>query len=340
MATFVTFGEIMLPLNTVGYERYVQAKAFSASYAGAEANVAVALAALGCDVQFVTRLPAHEIGQAALNELRRFGVRTDHVSRGGERLGLFYCETGASQRPSKVIYDRRHSAIAEAEEKDFDWKAIFRGAGWYHFTGITPALSDGCAHLCARALEEARTAGTAVSVDLNYRAKLWGSEKAAAVLGGLVRGCDLMIANEEDAEKVFGIRADSTAVTRGELDEAGYRAVAEELRRRFAVSRVAITLRESYSASDNGWSALLLDDSGFYRSPRYRIHVVDRVGGGDAFAAGLIYGIAERWGPQRTVDFAAASSCLKHSLEGDFNLVTRSEVETLLAGDASGRVQR
>ena len=326
--------------SSVGHERYVQSKMFSACYAGAEANVAVSLAALGYESYFVTRLPAHEIGQAALNELRRFGVRTEHISRGGERVGLFYCENGASQRPSKVIYDRKHSAIADAQERDFDWKAIFSGARWFHFTGITPALSDGCAALCGQALAAARAAGATVSVDLNYRAKLWSSEKAAAVMEGFVRGCDLIISNEEDAEKVFGIRAGSTDVGRGALNEEGFREVAAELRNRFGARCVAVTLRESHTASDNGWSGLLHDSTGFYRSPHYGIHIVDRVGGGDAFAAGLIFALAEGWGPQAAVDFAAAASCLKHTIEGDFNLVTRSEVEALMSGNASGRVQR
>jgi 2-dehydro-3-deoxygluconokinase len=340
MGKFVTFGEIMLRLSTVGHERYVQARSFSASYAGAEANVAVALAALGLESFYVTMLPPNEIGQAAFNDLRRFGVHTDHICRGGERLGIFFCENGASQRPSKVIYDRRHSAIAEAGERDFDWKSIFSGASWYHFTGITPALSDGCAQLCRRARDAARAAGAAVSVDLNYRAKLWSEKKAASVMEDLVQGCDLIVANEEDAEKVFGIRASSANITAGVLDEEGYRGVAGELRKRFGARRVAITLRESHSASENGWSGLLHDGTGFYKSPNYRIHIVDRVGGGDAFAAGLIYCLASGLGPQESVNFAAAASCLKHTIEGDFNLVTRAEVETLMGGDASGRVQR
>jgi 2-dehydro-3-deoxygluconokinase len=340
MGKFITFGEIMLRLTSVGHERYLQAKSFSACYAGSEANVAVSLAALGRESYFVTKLPVHEIGQAALNELRRFGVRTEHICRGGERLGVFYCENGASQRPSKVIYDRKHSAIAEAEERDFDWAAIFTGAAWYHFTGITPALSDGCEALCKRALAAARAAGATVSVDLNYRAKLWTSQKAASVMEELVRGCDLIIANEEDAEKVFGIRAGSTDFSGGVPSQEDYRAVAAELRSRFGARRVAITLRESHSASDNGWSALLHDDSGFYASARYRIHVVDRVGGGDAFAAGLIFALSDGWEPQAAVDFAVAASCLKHTIEGDFNLVARSEVEALMGGDAYGRVQR
>lgn len=340
MGKFVTFGEIMLRLTSVGHERYLQAKSFSVCYAGAEANVAVSLAALGRESYFVTKLPVHEIGQAALNELRRFGVRTEYISRGGERLGVFYCENGASQRPSKVIYDRKHSAIAEAEERDFDWAAIFSGATWYHFTGITPALSNGCAALCRSALAAARAAGATVSVDLNYRAKLWTSQKAASVMEELVRGCDLIIANEEDAEKVFGIRAGSADVRGGVLNTEAYQGVAAELRTRFGAGRVAITLRESHSASDNGWSALLHDDSGFYPSARYQIHVIDRVGGGDAFAAGLIFALSEGWEPQAAVDFAVAASCLKHTIEGDFNLVARSEVEALMGGDASGRVQR
>ena len=340
MGTIVTFGEIMLRLSPVGHERFLQSKAFNAIYVGGEANVAVSLACFGMQASFVTKLPKNEIAQAALNELRQYGVNTEHVVRGGERLGLFYCENGASQRASKVIYDRAHSALAEADGKDFDWNRIFDGADWYHFTGITPALSDSCASLCGDAVVAARRKGAFVSVDLNYRSKLWSSEKAGTVMDGLVRQCDLIIANEEDAEKVFGIRADTTDISAGRLSDNGYRKVASELQRRFGAKYVAITLRESHSASDNGWSALLFDGTAFYKSRKYEIHIVDRVGGGDAFPGGLIYGLSAKMGPQRALEFAVGASCLKHTIVGDFNIVSLDEVETMLKGDCSGRVQR
>jgi 2-dehydro-3-deoxygluconokinase len=340
MGKVVTFGEIMLRLSPPGHERFVQSRAFSAIYAGGEANVAVSLAGFGVHALFVTKLPRHEIAQAALNELRRYGVDTDHVVRGGDRLGVFFCENGASQRPSKVIYDRAHSALADACAQDFDWKKIFDGAQWYHFTGITPALSDGCASLCMDSVRAARHAGATISVDLNYRSKLWNSEKAGKVMDGLTRLCDVIIANEEDAEKVFGIRADTTDVAAGRLSGEGYEKVAAELQKRFGARYVAITLRESRSASDNGWSALLFDGTSFYKSRKYDIHIVDRVGGGDAFAGGLIYGLSSGMANQKALEFAVGASCLKHTIPGDFNMVSLDEVETLLKGDASGRVQR
>jgi 2-dehydro-3-deoxygluconokinase len=340
MGRFVTFGEIMLRLSPPGHERFVQSKAFNVVYAGGEANVAVSLAGFGLEASFVTRLPKHEIAQAALNELRRYGVAVNHVVRGGERMGLFFCEKGASQRPSKIIYDRAQSALANADTHDFDWNSIFNGAEWYHFTGITPALSDGCAALCMDAVTAAKRAGATVSVDLNYRGKLWSSEKAGAVMDGLVRRSDVIIANEEDAEKVFGIKAGTTDLAAGRLSQEGYRNVARELQRRFGARYVAITLRESHSASDNGWSGLLFDGTEFYRARKYEMHIVDRVGGGDAFAGGLIYGLSSGMAPQRALEFAVGASCLKHTIEGDFNLVSPDEVETLLKGDGSGRVQR
>ena len=340
MGKVVTFGEIMLRLSPPGHERFVQSKTFSAIYAGGEANVAVSLAGFGLHASFVTKLPRHEIAQAALNELRRYGVDTDNVVRGGDRLGVFFCENGASQRPSKVIYDRAHSALADACAQDFDRKKIFDGAQWYHFTGITPALSDGCASLCMDSVRAARRAGATISVDLNYRSKLWNSEKAGTVMDGLTRLCDVIIANEEDAEKVFGIKADTTDIAAGRLSCEGYERVAAELQKRFGARYVAITLRESRSASDNGWSALLFDGTRFYRSQKYDIHIVDRVGGGDAFAGGLIYGLSSGMAPQKALEFAVGASCLKHTILGDFNMVSLDEVETLLKGDASGRVQR
>jgi len=340
MGRVVTFGEIMLRLSPPGNERFVQSRTFCAIYAGGEANVAVSLAGFGMHACFVTKLPRHEVAQAAVNELRRYGVDTEFVVRGGDKLGVFFCENGASQRPSKVIYDRAHSALAEACPQDFDWPKILAGAGWYHFTGITPALSDGCASLCMDAVKAARRAGATVSVDLNYRGKLWNSEKAGKVMDGLARLCDVIIANEEDAEKVFGIKADTTDIAAGRLSGEGYAKVAVELQKRFGARFVAITLRESRSASDNGWSALLYDGTDFYRSRKYDIHIVDRVGGGDAFAGGLIYGLSSGMAPQRALEFAVGASCLKHTIQGDFNMVSLDEVETLLKGDASGRVQR
>lgn len=340
MGKFVTFGEIMLRLAPPGYERFVQAKSFGVVYAGGEANVAVSLANYGLDASFVTKLPQNEIGQAAINELRRWGVDVSQIRRGGERIGIYYCEKGASQRASKVLYDRTHSAMAEAGPADFDWKTIMAAAQWFHFTGITPALSDGCAALCAEAVSAAKSAGATVSVDLNYRKKLWSSEKANAVMSGLAKQCDVIIANEEDAEKVFGIAARHTDIQSGQIDESAYMQVAEEIVRRFGAKFVAITLRESRSASDNGWSALLYDGLSLYRSKKYEMHIVDRVGGGDAFSGGLIYGLSAGMGAQRALEFATGASCLKHSVEGDFNAVSVQEVEALIGGGGSGRVDR
>ena len=340
MGKFITFGEIMLRLAPVGYERFLQSKEFGIVYGGGEANVAVSLANYGKEAYFVTKLPGHEIGQSAVNELRRFGVNTNMIVRGGDRVGIYFCEKGSSQRPSKVIYDRAHSAIAEAKREDFNWKEIFNGAEWFHFTGITPALSDECAAITLEAVKAAKEAGVMVSVDLNFRKKLWSSEKAGKVMGEIVKYCDLVIANEEDAEKVFGISAEGTDITSGTLNDEGYKGVARKLTERFGLKYVAITLRESFSASDNGWSAMLYDGSEFYSSKKYKMHIVDRVGGGDSFGAGLIYGLTSGLSRKDSLEFAVAASCLKHSVEGDFNLVSKDEVETLMNGDASGRVQR
>lgn len=340
MGKFVTFGEIMLRLAPLGYDRFVQAREFGAVYGGGEANVAISLASFGKDSCYVTKLPDHEIGQAAVNELRKYGVDTSCIARGGDRIGIYFCEKGAAQRPSKVIYDRANSSIAQAKEEDFDWQKTFQGAEWFHFTGITPALSDSCAEICQAAVKAAKEAGIMVSVDLNYRKKLWSPEKAGKVMGELVRYCDVVIANEEDAEKVFGIKAEATDITSGELSKEGYKKVAKELVDRFGLKYAAITLRESHSASDNGWSGMLYDGSSYYSSKEYEIHIVDRVGGGDAFSAGLIYGFTSGMDVQRALEFAAASSCLKHTIEGDFNIVSVEEVETLMRGDGSGRVQR
>ncbi|SHJ69759.1 2-dehydro-3-deoxygluconokinase [Geosporobacter subterraneus DSM 17957] len=340
MGKFVTFGEIMLRLAPIGYDRFVQSKEFGVVYGGGEANVAVSLANYGKDAYFVTKLPKHEIGQSAVNELRRYGVNTSLITRGGDRVGIYFCEKGASQRPSKVIYDRAHSAIAEAKKEDFNWEEIFEGAEWFHFTGITPALSDNCAEITLEAVKAAKEAGVTVSVDLNYRKKLWSTEKAGKVMGEIVKYCDVVIANEEDAEKVFGIKAEETNITSGHLSDEGYKKVAQELADRFGLKYVAITLRESFSASDNGWSAMMYDTKEFYKSKRYDVRIVDRVGGGDSFGAGLIYGLSSGMSNQDALEYAVAASCLKHTIEGDFNLVSIEEVETLMKGDASGRVQR
>ncbi len=336
----ITFGEIMLRLAPEGYYRFVQANSFGATYGGGEANVAVSLANFGIDTVFVTKLPAHEIGQAAVNELRKFGVDTSRIVRGGNRIGIYFLEKGASQRPSKVIYDRAHSAIAEASPEDFDWNEIFQNADWFHFTGITPALNDTLAAICLDACKKAKELGLTVSCDLNYRNKLWSREKAGQVMSELCKYVDVCIANEEDAADVFGIRAANTDVTKGAVSHEGYKDVAKQLAGRFGFSKVAITLRESLSASDNNWAAMLYDGTEFYFSKKYAVHIVDRVGGGDSFGGGLIYACLNQYDPQSTIEFAAAASCLKHSVEGDMNMVSVSEVQKLAGGDGSGRVQR
>ena len=336
----ITFGELMLRLAPEGYLRFVQADAFEATFGGGEANVSISLANFGTDTSFVTRLPSHEIGQMAVNSLRKYGVDTSLIVRGGNRVGIYYLEKGASQRASKVIYDRAGSAIAEARRSDFDWDKIFEGAGWFHFTGITPALSEELAEICLEACKKAKEKGIIVSCDLNYRNKLWSKEKAGEVMDKLCRYVDVCISNEEDANDVFKIKAPDTDVTAGEINSEGYKYVAEELKKRFGFSYVAITLRESISASDNRWGAMLYDGNGFYFSKKYNVHIVDRVGGGDSFGAGLIYSLTNNKGPQETIEFAVAASCLKHSIEGDYNFVSTDEVNKLAKGDASGRVQR
>lgn len=334
----VTFGELMLRLAPEGYTRFVQADTYGATFGGGEANVAVSLAAFGEDACFVTKLPAHEIGQAAVNSLRRYGVDTSFIVRGGKRVGIYYLEKGASQRASKVIYDRLGSSIAEASQSDFMWDYILEDAKWLHFTGITPALSDGLADITKTALITAKEKGVTVSCDLNYRKALWTTEKAARVMGELMPYVDILIANEEDSEKVFGIKAEGD-ITKGEVSAEGHRSVAKQLVARFGFKQVAITLRGSISASDNRWQAMLYDGKDFYDSKEYLIHIVDRVGGGDSFAAGLIYGLSN-FDKQQAIEFATAASCLKHTIEGDFNLVTVDEVSKLASGDGSGRVTR
>ncbi|MBR6093872.1 MAG: sugar kinase [Lachnospiraceae bacterium] len=336
----VTFGEIMLRLAPEGYYRFVQAEKYGATYGGGEANVAVSLANYGLDAAFVTKLPKHEIGQAGVNSLRRFGVDTSFIARGGDRVGIYYLEKGASQRPSKVIYDRAGSSIATATTEDFDWNKIFEGVEWFHFTGITPALGDNVAKICVEACKAAKERNITVSCDLNYRNKLWSKEKAGQVMTELCQYVDVCIANEEDASDVFGIKASDTDVTTGKVNKEGYIEVAKKLADTFHFSKVAITLRESLSANDNNWSAMLYTENEAYFSKTYKMHIVDRVGGGDSFGGGLIYASVNNYDPQSTIEFAVAASCLKHSIEGDFNMVSVDEVKKLAGGDASGRVQR
>ncbi len=336
----VTFGEIMMRLNPAGYLRFLHAENYEASYAGGEANVAVSLANFGMNAAFVSKVPTHEIGQCAINALRHYGVDTESVVRGGSRLGIYFVEKGASQRASKVIYDRAGSAIACASKDDFNWDAIFDGADWFHWTGITPALGGELPEICLEACKAAKSKGVKISCDLNFRKKLWNSQKANEVMSQLMPYVDVCIANEEDAKDVFGIEAENTDINSGKIDHAGYISVARQLRDRFGFEKVAITLRGSITANDNNWAAMLYDGEEAFFSPTYAVHIVDRVGGGDSFGAGLIYSLLQGKTPQDAVNFAVAASCLKHTIEHDFNLVSVAEVEALAAGNASGRVQR
>ena len=338
----VTFGEIMMRLNPEGYQRFVQAEKFEASYAGGEANVAVSLANYGLDASFVTKLPDNPLGAAARNAVRHFGVDTAGIVWGGPRLGIYFVEKGASQRASKVVYDRAGSSIALAKRGDFDWKRTLKGAKWFHFTGITPALGGELPAICLDALKVCKANKITVSCDLNYRGKLWSREEAGKCMAKLVPYVDVLIANEADAADVFGIVGKGSDVESGKLDKAGYVSVAEQLVKRFGCKKVAITLRTSLSAFDNLWAGMLYDaktKKASY-SAEYKVHIVDRVGGGDSFGGGLIYALATGRKNQAAIDFAVAASCLKHSIEHDFNLVTVSEVETLAAGNGTGRVQR
>ena len=336
----VTFGEIMMRLNPEGYNRFVQADKFEASYAGGEANVAVSLANYGMDAAFVTKLPDNPLGQAARNEVRRFSVDTSSIVWGGPRLGLYFVEKGASQRGSKVVYDRAGSSIALASRKDFDWAKIFRGAKWFHFTGITPALGGECPAICLDALKYCKAHKITVSCDLNYRGKLWTKAEAGACMAKLVPYVDVLIANEADAADVFGIVGKGSDVENGKLEKEGYVSVAEQLVRRFGCKQVAITLRTSFSAFDNRWAGMLYAGKKAYFSKEYVLHIVDRVGGGDSFGGGLIYALASGRKSQAAIDFAVAASALKHSIEHDFNHVSVSEVEALARGNGTGRVQR
>jgi len=344
MTRVVTFGEIMLRLSPPNNLRFSQAHSFDVTYGGGESNVAVSLAHFGLDAQYITRLPKNDIGNACENYLRQFGVGTGHIARGGERLGIYFLEHGAVHRGSKVIYDRAGSALADIQPGMIDWEAAFEGADWFHWTGITPAVSAGAAATCLEAVKAAQAHGLTVSTDMNYRAKLWKwGQQPVEVMEELVSYCDVAIGNEEDAEKVFGIQAPETDVTSGELDAEKYRFVCQQLSERFPrLKTIAITLRSSISASHNGWSAILWDAKNLYFGPTYDItHIVDRVGGGDSFMAGLIYGLIT-YGEEKqsALNFAVAASAIKHTIFGDFNLATVDEVEKIMKGDVSGRVSR
>ncbi len=336
----VTFGEIMLRLAPEGYLRFFQNDTMQATFGGGEANVAVSLANYGMDASFVTKLPSHAIGQGAVNSLRALGVDTKDVVRGGDRVGIYFLEKGASQRGSVCIYDRAHSAIQEASREDFDWDKIFDGADWFHFTGITPALGENLVEICLDACKAAKAKGVKISCDLNYRGKLWTRAQAREAMTKLCEYVDVCISNEEDAKDVFGIEAENTDIYGGKLDKEGYKSVAKQLMDTFKFEKVAITLRSSISASDNDWAGMLYDGENYCFSKEYHLHIVDRVGGGDSFGGGLIYSLLSGKDSQSAIEFAVAASALKHSIEGDYNRVTVSEVEKLAGGDASGRVQR
>jgi 2-dehydro-3-deoxygluconokinase len=342
MPRVVTFGEIMLRLSPPGFERFFQSPVLGATFGGGEANVAVSLAHFGLESCFVTRLPKHAIGDAAVKAVRAEGVNTAFIQRGGDRVGIYFAEAGASQRASTVVYDRAHSSIAEMQPGTVDWAKVFEGAAWFHVTGITPALGASAAACTREAVEAAKAAGARVSVDLNYRKKLWTEAQAQATMRPLMKSVDVVVANEEDIQSVLGLHVPDTDVTSGQLNLAGYRHVAEQLTNEFGPSTVAITLRESLSASDNGWSAALWDAgaNAFYHSQHYTVRLVDRIGGGDSFAAGLIYGLTTGRAPEAALRFAVAASALKQTIPGDFNRVSVGEVDALAKGDASGRVQR
>ena len=345
MKKVVTFGEIMLRLSPPGWKRFSQASQFDATYGGGESNVAISLANYGVPVDFVTRLPNNDIGDCALMEMRRRGVGTHNIIRGGDRLGIYYLETGAVSRGSKVIYDRAHSAMSTIEKGMVDWERVFEGVGWFHWTGITPAISQGAADACLEAIQTANRLGVTVSTDLNYRKKLWKyGKKPNEVMPELTEGCDVILGNEEDAEKHFGLHPEGVDVTHGgTVDGEAYLSVLQQLMKMFPrAKKVITTLRGSISASHNSWSGVLYDGSTLYKAPTYQItHIVDRVGGGDSFMGGLIYGLLNYHGDdQKALNFAVAASCLKHTISGDANLVTVDEVEKLMSGDASGRVSR
>ncbi|MDO9340488.1 MAG: sugar kinase [Bacteroidales bacterium] len=340
----ITFGEIMLRLATPDHQRFTQATSFCASFGGGEANVAVSLANFGLQTEFVTRLPKNDLGQSVLMDLKKHSVGTNHILLGGDRLGIYFLETGSVSRPSKVVYDRAHSSIAEIKPGMIDWNVVFEGVSWFHWTGITPAISEGAALVCREAIEEAKRKGITVSCDLNFRKNLWKWGKTAGeVMTDLVKGCDVILGNEEDAEKVFGIKPEGTDVSSGHVSAAKYESVCVKLMKQFPeAKKVIITLRGSINADHNTWSGVLYDGKKLFEAPEYQItHIVDRVGGGDSFMGGLIYGLLTYPGDdQKALNFAVAASCLKHTIHGDYNLVSVSEVEQLMKGDGSGRVVR
>lgn len=340
MKKVVTFGELMLSLEPEGYRRFVQADRFEAFYTGAEANVAASLAQFGMRTQFVTAVPDNAIGEAAIANMRKYNIGTGHIVRGGERLGVIYTERGAAQRASAVIYDRKNSAICQTPPERYDWNAIFADADWFHFTGITPALSENAARACLMACKCAKANGVTISCDLNYRKKLWTTEQAKSVMTQMLAYVDVLIANEEDAEKVLEIKAANSDVASGNLDYNGYAQVAKTISEQFGITYVATTLRKSISASDNDWSAMLYHNDTVRLSKTYHVHIVNRVGGGDSFSGGLIYALRKGFDDQTALEYATAASCLKHSIEQDFNLVNVAEVTALMNGDGSGRVQR
>jgi 2-dehydro-3-deoxygluconokinase len=336
----VTLGEIMLRLSTPGFDRFVQSDSFDVTYGGGEANVAAAVTNYGLNGVFVSKVPDNAIGQSAINHLRRYGVDTQYVARGGKRLGIYFLETGASARASQVIYDRADASISEVDASEFNWDAIFEGADWFHTTGITPALSDRAAALTLAALKAAKAKGITTSIDLNYRKKLWSKEKAQQVMSELCQYVDVCIGNEEDAETTLGFKSVGTDITKGELNLDGYKDVFQQMKAKFNFKYIASTLRESHSASDNGWSALVYDGTEFYHSKQYEVRIVDRVGSGDSFASGFIFGLVTGLPMGEAAEFGVAASALKHTIPGDLNHATLAEVSTLMKGDASGRVQR
>lgn len=336
----VTFGEIMLRLNPPAYKRIFQTDVFEVTYGGAEANVAAFLAQMGVDAYFVTKLPPNPLGDAAIGFLRKFGVKTDFIVRGGERIGIYFLEIGASQRASKVVYDRAHSAISESKRSDFDWGKILDGASWFHFSGITPPLGKELPDIVRDALETAKKKGVTVSCDLNYRARLWSKEEAQKVMVPLMEFVDVLIANEEDIEKVLGIPVEGLDLKTGKLNREAYAKVAGEIAKRYGFKTIGITLRESVSATVNYWSVMVYENDAPYFSTRYEVHVVDRVGAGDSFAGALIYGTLKGFDPQKKAEFAAAASCLKHTIPGDFAVLSVDEIEKLASGATSGRVER
>ena len=336
----VTLGEIMLRLSTPDFKRFVQADSFDVTYGGGEANVAAALCNYGLNGTFVSKVPNNSIGQSAINHLRRYGVDTQFIAKGGERLGIYFLETGASMRASQVIYDRAGASIADVNPADFDWDKILEGADWFHTTGITPALSDKASVLAETALKTAKAKGITTSIDLNYRKKLWTKEKAREVMTRLCKFVDVCIGNEEDADTTLGFKAAHTDITKGELNLDGYKDVFKQMKEKFGFKFIASSLRESHSASDNGWSALVYDGKDFYHTKKYNVRIVDRVGSGDSFASGLIFGLVTGMPMPDAAEFGVAASALKHTIPGDLNHATLAEVKDLMKGDASGRVQR